>query len=366
MNSYVQNELNKVKISTIPNINITNIGKKPFKSTKAKNKFLLIIIILLLFNKKRFDKDNNKFFFFEYNQEELKYCQNYGILIYDYYYNGNCLSNRANIGDYIQSLAALQYLPKNCKPYFIDRDSIQYYHGPKVKLIMNGWHSIKEGNKYVSTQIIPFFLSYHLAKSEHLSSLYIENLKKFSPIGCRDLNTRDKLNKYGINSYFSSCLTTTLDIDFLSPENQRSNDIIFIDYKFGQLRKVDEFLLSLNKYNFKNVIYINHKFNLELTHIERFKLAKSLLEKYSKAKLVITTRIHGALPCLAFHTPVILINKIYDYYRFPGLYELLNTIGINYNKKFEIRVNINDNGFVYNSNKFLDYSDKLKKEFQNF
>ena len=91
-----------------------------------------------------------------------------------------------------------------------------------------------------------------------------------------------------------------------------------------------------------------------------------MLEKYSKAKLVITTRIHGALPCLAFHTPVILINQIYDYYRFPGIYELLNTIGINYNKKFEIRVNINDNGFVYNSNKFLDYSDKLKKEFQNF
>ena len=70
MNSYVHNELNKVKISTIPNKNITNIGKKPFKSAKAKNKFSLIIIILLLIfliNKKRFDKDNNKFFFFFFN-----------------------------------------------------------------------------------------------------------------------------------------------------------------------------------------------------------------------------------------------------------------------------------------------------------
>ena len=106
-------------------------------------------------------------------------------------------------------------------------------------------------------------------------------------------------------------------------------------------------MLSLKRYNFKNIIHTKHKFNLELSHIERFRLAKSLLEKYSKAKLVITTRIHGALPCLAFHTPVIFINKIYDYYRFPGIYELLNTIGINYNKKFEIRVNINNNGFVY-------------------
>ena len=49
-------------------------------------------------------------------------------------------------------------------------------------------------------KFIPFFLSYHLAKSKYLSSLYIENLKKFSPIGCRDLNTRDKFNKYGINT----------------------------------------------------------------------------------------------------------------------------------------------------------------------
>ena len=63
MNSYVHNELNKVKISTIPNKNITNIG------TKAKNKFLLIIIILLLIfliNKKRFDKDNNTVKIMEY------------------------------------------------------------------------------------------------------------------------------------------------------------------------------------------------------------------------------------------------------------------------------------------------------------
>ena len=54
-------------------------------------------------------------------------------MIYDYYYEGKL--NCPNIGDYIQSLAALQYLPKNCKPYFVDRDMIQFYHGPKIKLI---------------------------------------------------------------------------------------------------------------------------------------------------------------------------------------------------------------------------------------
>ena len=52
-----------------------------------------------------------------------------------------------NIGDYIQSLAALQYLPNNCSPIFIDRDSFQFYNGENVKLIMNGWYRIFNGNK---------------------------------------------------------------------------------------------------------------------------------------------------------------------------------------------------------------------------
>ena len=90
------------------------------------------------------------------------------------------------------------------------------------------------------------------------------------------------------------------------------------------------------------------------------------MNKYSRAKLIITTRIHGALPCLALNTSVILINKNYDYKRFPGLYELLNTIGINKNKKFEIRVNIDDKGLVYNSKNFLEYSNKLKAQLRKF
>ena len=90
------------------------------------------------------------------------------------------------------------------------------------------------------------------------------------------------------------------------------------------------------------------------------------MDKYARAKLVISTRLHGSLPCLAFNTPVIFINRKYDYRRFPGLYELLNTIGINSEGKFEIKVNIDDKGFVFNSKDYLEYSEKLKKYLENF
>ena len=90
------------------------------------------------------------------------------------------------------------------------------------------------------------------------------------------------------------------------------------------------------------------------------------MDKYARAKLIISARIYGSLPCLAFNTPVIFINRKYDYRRFPGLYELLNTIGINSEGKFEIKVNIDDKGFIYNSKDYLEYSKKLKKYLENF
>ena len=293
------------------------------------------------------------------------YCNNYGLFIYDYFDGRNEIIE-GNIGDYIQSLAALQYLPKNCKPYFIDRDAVRYYYGPKVKLIMNSWNHIIRSNTYISSQISPFFVSYHIDNDNKLPLKYIENLKKYSPIGCRDIKTRDQLNNYGIKSYFSSCLTTTLDIDYAVEQDQRTNEIIFVEYELGKNIMIDQFFLSLKSYNFSNITHITHAYNLESkSHIERFKMAKNLLVRYSKAKLVVSTRIHAALPCLAINTPVIFINKKYDK-RYPGIYELLNNIGLNKQNKFEIRVNIDDKGLVYNSKDYLKYANKLKALLKNF
>ena len=77
---------------------------------------------------------------------------------------------------------------------------------------------------------------------------------------------------------------------------------------------------------------------------------------------MVSTRVHGALPCLALRTPVIFINYSYDNNRFPGLYELLNTVGKNAEGKFETKVNLDKNGLVYNSDKYLEYANKLKEK----
>ena len=360
----------------------TFLHKSSFINKKILKSIIILLYIIIvsfilkskhihnnqLFNyNSSIDKKNEKEkFFFMKEKGQLKLCKYYGIFIYNY----PLMRPRpflGNIGDYIQSLAALQYLPKNCIPFFVDRDQIELFNNSvsNIILIMNSWNIIKRGNRKVSDKIHPIYISYHINNINDLNIISINNLKKYEPIGCRDKYTQENLEKKGIITYFSSCLTTTLDIDFAAKDSQRTNEIIFIDFKFGIFPKADKFIKSLKKYDFTKVTHINHLYILKKkSHIERFKFAKQLLDKYSRAKLVISTRLHGALPCLALNTPIIFVNKKYDI-RYPGLYELLNTIGINSKGNFEINVKLNKDNKVINPKKYIKYANILKEKLKD-
>lgn len=298
---------------------------------------------------------------------------NYGVLCYEY---KNCFRgkkdiynpNTVNLGDYVQSLAAMQYLPKNTNDGYtlIDRDSLCEYNGPKVKMIMNGWYFINEKNHVASDKINPLYVAFHINNGEDLGPKMIDYLKKHEPIGCRDYQTKRFLDKNGVKTYFSGCLTTTLDIDYKVPESERTNEIIFCDYKMGTYPQADNYLKSLKNYDFSKAEFVTHNFTKNSTHEERFKESDRLLKKYARAKLVVTSRIHCALPCLALGTPVILIKRNYDVKRFDGLYSLLNTIGKDKNKNFKINVKKDDAGNVINSDDYLKYRSELIKKCSNF
>ncbi len=302
-------------------------------------------------------------------QVEKNTDKTFGILCYGYNYINKGYKKSpefVNLGDYIQSIAAKQFLPKPHREALIDRDTLKYYSGNKVKMIMNGWYFLDKNNEVFSKKIDPVFVSFHINNDEKdITQNTINYLKQHQPIGCRDLYTQNALSKRGINSYFSGCLTTTLDETYKVNENERTGDIIFCDYKLGQYKEADDYLKKLKNYNFNNVIYTTHDFSKNSTHEERFKVSDELLKKYAKAKLVVTTRIHCALPCLACGTPVILVNPYYDTKRFDGLYNLFNTVGKNKKGHFQARVNLDKNGRVFNSKDYLKYANKLKSIVKN-
>ncbi len=303
------------------------------------------------------------------------------------------LLGRKNIGDYIQSLAASQFF--ETIDYHIQQEYIDKFTtgGECVKVIMNGWFMSNPNNWPPSADILPLFVSFHItpgAYNKMLSHEGVEYLKKHEPIGCRDMDTMETLLKNGISAYYSSCLTLTLGLKY--KENEKSGEIIFVDpyYEFHRNTNKRISLIPISKsivtllFNYRLVMKIAKRFFFKslfvkrnkilykiesilraacfyrvyktkftdelltqatyITHIqepspvdmsaERFEIANELVKRYAKASLVVTSRIHAALPCLGIETPVIFTTldnpykgkNIHSVGRFKGLSDLFRIL----------------------------------------
>ncbi|WP_034039884.1 polysaccharide pyruvyl transferase family protein [Wocania ichthyoenteri] len=318
----------------------------------------------------------------------------YGLLKYD--------ENKRffNVGDNIQSLAAKQFLPQT--DLLLNREKLADYKGEKAKLIMNGWFTHNIHNWVPSEDIDPLFVSFHMnntAAPFMLSDKGIAYLKKHQPIGCRDQFTADTLKSKGIDAYFSGCLTLTLD-SYKVDDSERGNDIYIVDplYNYPKKGKVfynfkafirsvlngKLFLLGKKNKHIKKIIdkgllesaiFINQEPPAnKYTHEEKFEMAEDLLKKYARAKLVITSRIHCALPCLALGTPVIFVNgfdSFVDSCRFDGILELFNRIDIDsktgeYTANFDLKGKIDKNTMVRNFGLHHKLAEPLKEKCKKF
>lgn len=117
-----------------------------------------------------------------------------------------------NIGDDIQTLAAINFLKKKgiTEYTFIDREKLSDYNGDPVTLIMNSWYMHNINKFPPSNKIKPVFISVHISK-ENMISNNINYFKKYQPIGCRDKATVNLFKKYNIDAYFTGCLTLLFD-----------------------------------------------------------------------------------------------------------------------------------------------------------
>lgn len=317
----------------------------------------------------------------------------YGLLTYDEN------KNFFNVGDNIQSLAAKQFLPK--VDILLNRERLGEYTGEPIKLVMNGWFTHNIHNWVPADNIDPIFVSFHMnntAAPAMLSEKGIAYLKKHEPIGCRDQFTADTLKSKGIDAYFTGCLTLTLD-SYKVDDSERGNDIYIVDplYSYPRAEKVfyntkitiknilngSAFKLGkknrhIKKFISKEVLDTATFINQEppsntYTDEEKFDMAVDLLNKYAKAKLVITSRIHCALPCLAMGTPVIFVNgfdSFVDSCRFDGILELFNRIDIDsktgaYTSNFGLEGKITNETIVKNLEKHHDLANALKEKVTN-
>jgi Polysaccharide pyruvyl transferase len=237
-----------------------------------------------------------------------------------------------NLGDDIQALAAAQYWPRVDR--YIDRDNMSAGQeaGP-VAVILNGWFMHRRDGRCdwpPPRNIVPLFISFHAADPQLVDGHQVLGYyRRHEPIGCRDHRTVELFRARGIDASFSGCLTLTLKNRFPA----RSDQIVFCD-PFGPAPGWRYFCPGEPEFRTdlwarfpsavrERALFVSHRVDPVASPGDRVAMAQSLLDLYAQASLVVTSRIHCALPCLAFGTPVIFLRPGADP-RFGGLLELMN------------------------------------------
>lgn len=314
----------------------------------------------------------------------------YGLLTYA------AIRGNVNLGDFIQSLAARQFLPHT--DVLVDRERLLQYGGEPVKMIMNGWYMTDPRNWPPSAAIDPLFLSFHINQTAEAGMLTPESiayLKKHGPVGCRDLHTCDILRKAGVDAYFSGCLTLTLGRTY--KRLPCSGEVIFVDVLneyfplkknlkhprimlekmsnglfWGAFRKGRMMRKLFGKSLLENAVYLNQ--TIALDGEDMFARADGLLKRLAAAKFVVTSRIHVALPCLAMGVPVIFVNGgLYlqrDVYRLGGLVGMMNQIHIdrnfNVSANFDVKFPITEDFCTANPGRHEAYAEALSERCEAF
>ncbi|MBI4907338.1 MAG: polysaccharide pyruvyl transferase family protein [Acidobacteria bacterium] len=125
------------------------------------------------------------------------------------------------------------------------------------------------------------------------------------PIGARDPATMEFLIKAGLPSIMVGCATLTLP----RYDGTRSG-VYSVDYYGPGTR-------------------LSHRISRELSVERQWKAALEALDTYRRAEAVYTSRLHVALPCLAFGTPVWIAKPSGATWR-PSRYSLLEQLEIPY------------------------------------
>ncbi|UEG61991.1 polysaccharide pyruvyl transferase family protein [Stutzerimonas chloritidismutans] len=293
--------------------------------------------------------------------------------IYTIEYSGKSFEGWSNLGDDIQSLAAKRLLPR--VDGSISREKLKHPVTPGV-LSMNGY--FLGGVEWPpAPELVPLFFAFHVTPgsvAQVCSPDGIAYLKKHEPIGCRDRGTMELLKRHGVDAFYSKCVTLTLPRREREPENGR---VYMVGLSKGAESTVPR---SIRR---RAVVVDQAKLRLPaLTPALKEELSQHLLDTYSRtASLVITSKIHCAMPCIAMGIPVVFIydkNKKDDY-RVSVVKDL---IGINYveesglgravsNRLRSLRINWSPAALEFEEEKknirlgYLDALERARKSFES-
>ena len=211
-------------------------------------------------------------------------------------------SRSCNIGDEIQTLAVDQHVAHS--GLYIDRDELSSFLGDPCAVVMNGWFTKNPATLPPSEVVHLVWVGFHLgAHVRHVLDRPVVRsvLRQSGPIGCRDAQTAEMLDAAGIGAFVSGCLTTTFPRRTAEPSRPRTYLVDTAGVPLPEhLRAPDS-------------IRVTHRGADWWSQDAKRALAADLLREYrDHAGLVVTTRLHCALPCVAMGIPVVFVGDMTD------------------------------------------------------
>lgn len=236
-----------------------------------------------------------------------------------------------NVGDHIQIEAGRRLLARLGfhASIQIDRDDeiatasqVADDH-VKTGMLLNGWFKTNPEQWPPHPLLVPIYLGFHVRLFQAptlISDKAIEHYRRWGPVGCRDRYTLSLLHKHGVEAFLSHCLTLALPKRVAIPEVQTETFVVSRD------TTICKYLPS----ELKTSHFISH-YSGTTDFSSNMEQAQALLHLYrTRAKVIVTTMLHCALPAIAMGIPVVVFypphegdQHVSDQQRFSTLAEMI-------------------------------------------
>ena len=204
-----------------------------------------------------------------------------------------------NLGDEMQSFAVLSHVDR--VQTFVDRDALpEHQSGIDTACVFNSWFMQGDDFRRPSNRIKPVWHGFAAGRPQITTGDWLSYLREQPRVGCRDLFTTRLLTEAGVKAYWSGCLTLFLGQALnVSPRERRG--VVFVDVPAEAERVIPREIVAravrLSTFPPPGII---HK------PLERWAALGRLSDILARAELVVTRRLHVALPAASFGTPVVV------------------------------------------------------------
>ena len=272
------------------------------------------------------------------------------LAIMDYGHPGATRAS-ANIGDHIQSIAALAHVVRHrgvrlhgegelvdllttlrdrTRPEFarddleadlevmaVHRDASMYQPIPEGTWVLClGWYmhalfTMRHGFP-LHRNLRPIFVSFHCNKRNLLTPEAVEYLRRYGPVGCRDWTTTHLLTSMGVPAFFSGCLTTTIGGVFPdAPAPRADAPVAYVDV---QTEAVPEDAVTYGHSSLK----VRRR-----SFVANARIALERLDTYRREhSRVVTSRLHCHLPLRSIGVETEFVPANRADVRFHGLVDI--------------------------------------------